>query len=397
MHRALLVLVGLLWSVSAGAQPLDWLATVAKARGQTVFFNAWAGDDRINAYIAWASEQVKARYGVVVQQVKLTDTAEAVSRVVAEKAAGRITGGSVDLIWINGENFAAMKRNGLLQPSWTQALPNYQFVDTVGKPTTLFDFTVPVDGQKAPWGMAQVVFMYDTKAVKEPPRSMRALLDWAKANPGRTTYPQPPNFLGTTFLKQALYEFIEDRRKLEAPAGEDAERLMAPLWPYLDQLHPSLWRSGRAFPPNGPQQRRLMGDGEIDIAISFNPSEASSAIANREFPDTIRTYVLDAGSIGNTNFIAIPFNANAREGAMVLADFLMSPEAQARKQDPRVWGGPTVLDLAKLTPQDRERFAALPLGVATLAPDKLGRVLPEPHPSWVERLEKEWRRRYAAR
>jgi putative thiamine transport system substrate-binding protein len=44
----------------------------------------------------------------------LTDTAEAVARVVAEKAAGRTEGGSVDLIWINGENFAAMKEQDLL-------------------------------------------------------------------------------------------------------------------------------------------------------------------------------------------------------------------------------------------------------------------------------------------
>ena len=91
-----------------------WEETVTRARGQTVFWNAWAGDERINDYIAWAGEQVINRYGVKVQHVKLSDTAEAVSRVVAEKAAGRTQGGSVDLIWINGENFASMKENELL-------------------------------------------------------------------------------------------------------------------------------------------------------------------------------------------------------------------------------------------------------------------------------------------
>ncbi|MBM3503119.1 MAG: ABC transporter substrate-binding protein [Alphaproteobacteria bacterium] len=382
---------------TAHAQPENWSAILEKARGQTVFFNAWGGDDRINTYVAWAGEQVKTRFGVTVQQVKLTDTAEAVARVLAEKSAGRSVGGSVDLIWINGENFAAMKRNGLLQPSWTHVLPNYRFVDTEGKPTTLFDFTIPVEGQEAPWGMAQVVFMYDTAQVREPPRTMVALSAWAKANPGRLTYPQPPNFLGTTFLKQALIELAVDPKRLAEPAGEDAEKVLAPLWPYLDQLHPVLWRGGRAFPANGPQQRRLMGDNEVDIAISFNPSEASSAIANKELPDTVRTFVLEGGTIGNTSFVAIPFNAKAREGAMVLADFLLSPEAQARKQDPRVWGGPTVLALDKLMAADRQRFVDLPLGVATLPPDRLGRVLPEPHPTWVERLEKEWQRRYATR
>ena len=79
---------------------------------------------------------------------------------------------------------------------------------------------------------------------------------------------------------------------------------------------------------------------------------------------------------------------------MVFADFLMSPEAQARKQDPAVWGDPTVLAVDKLPPEDRARFASLDLGVATLPPEELGPALPEPHPSWVERIEHEWARRY---
>ena len=37
------------------------------------------------------------------------------------------------------------------------------------------------------------------------------------------------------------------------------------------------------------------------------------------------------------------------EAAMQVADFLLSPEAQARKQQPQVWGDPTVLDLTLLT------------------------------------------------
>ncbi|MCZ6510236.1 MAG: ABC transporter substrate-binding protein, partial [Alphaproteobacteria bacterium] len=63
--------------VAVGAQPAasdTWEETVTKARGQTVFWNAWAGDERINAYIAWAGAQVKNRYGVAVKHVKLSDT-----------------------------------------------------------------------------------------------------------------------------------------------------------------------------------------------------------------------------------------------------------------------------------------------------------------------------------
>jgi putative thiamine transport system substrate-binding protein len=140
--------------------------------------------------------------------------------------------------------------------------------------------------------------------------------------------------------------------------------------------------------------RQLLADDEVDVAFAFNPSDASSAIENGELPDTVRSFVFDAGTLGNTHFVAIPFNANASAGAMVFANFLMSPEAQARKRDPKVWGDPTVLAIDKLDEADRARFAALDLGVATLPPEKLGKTLPEPDPSWVDRIEQEWARRY---
>ncbi|MDX1654756.1 MAG: ABC transporter substrate-binding protein [Candidatus Competibacteraceae bacterium] len=376
----------------------SWEEILERARGQTVYWNAWAGDPRINDYIDWAAEQVEQRYGVNVRHVKVTDTAQVVSRVLAEKAAGRQQGGTVDLIWINGENFAAMKENQLLFGPWVEQLPNWELVDVAGKPTVLTDFTVPTEGLESPWGMAQLVFVYDAARVSEPPRTIPALLGWARDNPGRFTYPQPPDFLGSTFLKQALIELTDDPQALQAPVEnpKQFQRVTAPLWSYLEALHPQLWRSARAFPANGPAQRRLLADGEVDMALSFHPAETSAAIASRELPPSVRTFVLEGGTIGNTHFVAIPFNANAKAGAMVLANFLLSPQAQARKQDPAHWGDFTVLDLDALEPEDRARFQAIPLGVATLSPQQLGTPLAEPHPDWMEHIEAEWQRRYAA-
>ncbi|MGH6961652.1 MAG: ABC transporter substrate-binding protein, partial [Dongiaceae bacterium] len=167
----------------------NWDEIVAAARGQTVYFNAWGGSGRINAYIDWVGERVAADYGIKLRQVKLTDTAEAVARVLAEKTAGKIEGGSVDLIWINGENFAAMKAQGLLYGPFAATLPNDRLVDSENRPTTRTDFTVPVDGLESPWGMAQIVFLYDTTRVAEPPKTIAAFLDWARKHPGRLTYP----------------------------------------------------------------------------------------------------------------------------------------------------------------------------------------------------------------
>lgn len=383
------------------AETRDWDVIVAAAAGQTVHFNAWGGDDRVNAYIDWVGDRVDALYGIDLVHVKLSDTADAVSRVLAEKAAGREVDGSIDLIWINGENFAAMKANGLLHGPWVDRAPHFALVDVDGKPTTVVDFSVPTDGLEAPWGMAQFTLMYDTAYVQEPPRDAAALLDWVRANPGRFAYPQPPDFLGTTFLKQILAMRIAEPDRLADPLdatgdGAAARSVTAPLWAYLDTLHPYLWRDGRAFPPDEAALRRLLADGEVSFALAFNPARASAAIEAGELPDTVRTFVFDGGTIGNTHFVAVPLNAAGREAAMVVADFLMSPEAQLRKQDPRVWGDFTVLDVAALPDRDRAAFAALPLGIATLSPEELGPVLPEPHPSWVGWLEAEWERRYAS-
>jgi putative thiamine transport system substrate-binding protein len=335
-----------------------------------------------------------------VVHVKLDDTANAVAKVLAEKAAGKNEGGSVDLIWINGENFASMKRQELLMaPDWTTGLPNWAYVDHENKPTILTDFTIPTDGLESPWGGAKLVFFHDTARTPADsvPQSSADLLKWAKENPGRFSYPQPPDFIGSSFLKQVLSEVIVDKSKLSQPVddasfAEDA----APLFAYLDELHPNLWRSGKAYPQNYPDMKQKLADGELDIIFAFNPSEASAGIAAGELPDTVRSFTYPGGTLGNTHFVAIPYNAAAKAGALVLANFLISPEAQIRKQDPAIWGDPTVLSMNKLSDEDRAAFDALDLGVATLKPEELGPALDEPHPDWMERIEGEWVRRYGA-
>jgi putative thiamine transport system substrate-binding protein len=315
--------------------------------------------------------------------------------VLAEKTAGRSEGGSIDLMWINGENFATMKQNSLLFGPFTERLPNYALVDFASKPTTKIDFTVPVEGLEAPWGMAKINFIYDSARVAETPGSIPDLLAWAKAHPGRFTYPAPPDFLGSTFLKQALYALVADPDRLLAPASEaEVAAATAPLWDYLDRLHPGLWRQGRVFPGSGPELVQLLADGEVAIALSFDPYEAAAGIESGLLPDSVRVFTFPSGTIANTHFVAIPYNARAKAAAKVTANFLLSAEAQARKEDPRYWGSLTVLDLSTLTPEERAFFAAVPRHDALPAPGSLAPALPEPHPSWMEAVERLWLQHY---
>ncbi len=389
-----LIAAGAAFLVPAGrAMAADWQAVLDQARGQTIYFHAWGGDPKINDFIAWVGGLAAERHGVTLTHVKLAATSDAVARVQAEQSAGQTKGGAVDLIWINGENFAAMKQKGLLFGPFAADLPNFAFVDTAGQPATVTDFTLPTEGYESPWAMARLVFEHDTARLATPPATMAELATWAAANPGRFSYPQPPDYLGLTFLKQALYGLMPDPTLLQSPVGADYEAATQPLWAYLDALHPNLWRAAKAFPANEPALGQLLADGEIDISFAFNPGRASAEILAGNLAATVRTFVLNGGTIGNASFVAIPFNAQTA-GARVVANLILDPQVQARAQDPATLGFQTVLNMAALAPADAARFAALDLGPATLSPADLGPALLEPHGSWMTRIAENWVNRY---
>jgi putative thiamine transport system substrate-binding protein len=371
----------------------DWAGLAAEAKGQTVYFNAWAGSGTVNSYIAWAAGVVGSRFGITLSHVRVADTAEVVRRVRDEMKAG-VAAGSVDLVWINGANFVAMKRERLLFGPFAESLPNFALVDVAGKPTTRRDFGEPVDGFEAPWGMAQLTFFGDGAKIEKPPRSMPELAAFAKENPGRVTYPSPPDFHGTTFVKQVLVETAGDASALARPISEAAfAALSQPAFALLDQMRPHLWRGGKQYPQSQAQVTQMVTDGELAIGLTFNPSEPANLVAAGRLPASTIAWQHARGTIGNTHFVAIPANARAKAAAQVVANFLLSPEAQARKADVKVWGDPTVLDIGKLAAGDARLFGAaqVPGHVSLPAP-----AIPEPDASVVPLVEKAWLSRYGA-
>ena len=370
------------WLSLSSAANHQWQAIEKEAAGQTVYFNAWGGSESVNAYIQWAAKQVKSRYGVEVQHVKITDAAEVVKRIQTEVAAGR-KNGSVDLIWVNGENFRNLKNAGLLYGPWAENVPNWSLVDLT-KPVRT-DFSVPTDGYELPWGTAQLTFIADRAKTPVPPRSAAELMAFAKTHPGRVSYPKPPDFHGTTFLKQLLLELAPQSSALQSQVSKQTfATTTQALWAYLDTLHPHLWRNGKAFPASSSEMHRMLGDGELRLSITFNPNEAANLISNKQLPSSAYSFGFTQGTIGNVHFVAIPANARAQAGAQVFANFLLSTEAQTRKADIATWGDGSVLKNIKPS----TALGALAEAIPTL---------PEPHASWVEALEAAWLQRYSTR
>jgi putative spermidine/putrescine transport system substrate-binding protein len=359
--------------VGGRALPSDWGAVLAAARGQTVRWWLYGGDQRINAYIDRYVVPAAARLGVTLRRVPVADTADAVQRVLADRRAGRTSGGAVDLIWINGENFAAGKQAGLWLHDWVARLPNSRNVD-LNDPAIARDLGVPIDAQEAPWSRAAFVFAADQTRVPRPPASFPELLAYAKAHPGRITYPAPPDFTGSAFVRQAIQR-LGSRR-----AGLD----------FLKALKPYQWRGGRSFPESEAELNELFSNGQVDIAMSYDPSFVAGAVAKGQFPASTRPFLLGGGALVNTSYVTIPANAAHPQAAMVVANLLLDPRLQAIKADPEVVGVPTVLDPGRL-PAGQRRLLVTAADSPYLLPD-FGRPLPELPASQVAPIERQWLR-----
>ena len=160
----------------------------------------------------------------------------------------------------------------------------------------------------------------------------------------------------------------------------DFNAVTAPLWKYLDEFHKVAWRQGKQFPASSAETVQLLDDGQLDLAITFNPNSVYSAQANGNLAESTTVYAMDGGALSNIHFLAIPWNANATEGALVAINFLLSSEAQSRKGDLSIWGDPSVLENQYLTGSAKKTT--------------LFKSVAEPHPSWQAALETEWQKRY---
>ena len=385
----------------------EWQQVQKSGENQDVYFHAWGGDPQINAYIQWAAQALDDAYNINLVHVKLSDTSEAVSRVLAEKSANNDTQGSVDLIWINGANFASMSENSLLLKDWANNLPHFVLTDPKNNPSVTYDFGIPTKGMESPWGQASLTFYYDSLAIKQPPTTLFELASWTQQNPGRFSYPKPPDFLGMSFLKYALIMLHEQndaqagtniQAQLNQPVSDtNKDIVLEPLWDFLDELHPSLWREGQQFLQSGAQMRRLVDDTELSLAFTFSGPEVSAAVQRYDLPLSIRSYAMRDGSLSNTHFVAIPYNARHTEAAQLVANFLLSPEAQAYKQDPNVWGDKSVLVSSTLTAEQQALFKTSQPHPSALSFDAIKRTVSEPHPSWVEAIIQGWQARYGVR
>ena len=354
------------------------------SHSEEVNFHAWGGSNSINKYIQSFSEEILEDHQIKLNHIKIDDTQTSVNLILSE---GDQKKSKVDLIWINGENFSKLYNQDLLYGPIVD-LENLKYLD-LEDPTLITDFGLQTNMHEIPWGRSQLVFLYDNEIIKDPFYDIESFKNFLVSNKGRFTYPKIPNFHGTTFLKQIMYELgHQDIMKEEYDdLNQSHKNAIQDLISFLNEYHPYMWSEGKRFPKNNTTMMQMLANRELFISLSFNPNEASSQITQNNLRKSTKTFTFQNGSIANTHFLAIPKYSKNIDQSLLIIDKLISPKYQSLKLKNDIWGDPTVLDFTKLSMEDKSLFLYKNIenNLKTDAPKKT-----EPHNSWTEVIEKNW-------
>ena len=367
----------------------EWDEIVEAARGTTVTFYGWGGDENRNNWLnTTVADYVKEHYDIALEVVGM-DINDILSKLSGEKQAGSETG-SIDMIWINGENFYSAKDNGLLYGPFTGQLPNMEAYIDLQDPETLNDFCMPIEGYEAPYAKAQMVFFNDSAVTPEAPASAEELLEFCKKYPGKVTYPALPDFTGSAFVRNIIYELCGWEQFQDMEADYDTVKAaIEPALDYLRELNPYLWNEGKTFPESSTTVDAMFADGELVMNMSYGPFSVATGIAEGTYTDTTRTFVFDNGTIGNTNYMAIAFNSPNKAGAMVVINAILSAELQLTQYE-QLRELP-VVSADKLSAEEQAAFDAVDLGKGVLSQaELLEHRLPEMPADLVPVIEEIW-------
>lgn len=396
---SLWVLLGLLWLTGCGeSQPGDpgpdltttpWSEIEAQARGTQVNFMMWQGSPSINDYINnYVVPTVRERYGIELV-ISGGQGPEIVQLIMGEKEAG-VNAGQTDIVWINGETFFQLKRIRGLWGPFAEQLPSAQYID-YEDPFISIDFQQPINGLEAPWTISQFALVYDSARTSNPPRTLAELEAFVRENPG--TFTITNDFSGMTLLKSFLAELSGSPQGLDGPFDEEKyQRLSAQLWDYLNRNKKYFWKEGSTFPKEHTRLDQMYASGELALTYGFGEGGIEEKVRQGLFPESTKVYAWENGTILNANYLGIPYNASNKAGALVVINFLESPEAQLRSMDPEGMDANPILEVERLPEEWQQKFAEAPQRRYAPYLDELSPyVLKEPAPEYMIRLYEDFR------
>ncbi|CAH2214087.1 ABC transporter substrate-binding protein [Tepidibacter aestuarii] len=362
---------------------MKWEDIAKEADGETVNIYMWAGDPSVNEYMDnWVKPLVKEELNINLNRVAINDPKDMINKLITEKEVEK-SNGSIDIIWMNGENFKLANENSLLWGPFADKLPNYNQYVNKEADDIKYDFGEDTMGMEVPFGKSQFVFIYDSNAIKNPPKDINELTNWIKQNPGKFTYPSVPDFTGSAFIRQTYMDLF----KKDYVEDKDLNS----MWNYMNEIKPYLWRKGETYPESSAKLDMLYSNSEVLMSMSYNPLHAFNKVQNGEFKESTDVFVLNDGTLSNTHYLSVPFNASNKAGAMVVIDFLLSPRAQIQKLNPSNWGDGLAISYDKLSDEDKLKIDDIYKENKLEFLNEIRKYkIPEMKATYIDQIEKGW-------
>lgn len=185
-------------------------------------------------------------------------------------------------------------------------------------------------GVGIPYRASSVLLAYDSTEIETPPATLDELLTWIEEHPGEFAYNSPSTGgSGGAFVTTVLDSYLspEDAEALRVGYDEDLQDGWTPGFERLADLGQYVYQGG-VYPNGNSQVLELLGDGSISMAPVWS-DQFITAVENGLISEDVHyTQISDPSFTGSASYLGIPRTSDNTEGAIDLANFVLSPEGQ---------------------------------------------------------------------
>jgi putative spermidine/putrescine transport system substrate-binding protein len=217
------------------------------------------------------------------------------------------------------------------------------------------DLLTSVKGAAIPYRGSSVVLAYNTDHVKTPPKTLSALLDWIKANPGRFTYNSPNSGgSGYSFAETVVDSFLSQSVQSQMVTGyvPDLESNWKQGLDYLHSLNKYVFQG--VYPNGNAAVLNLLGQGQIWVAPVWS-DQALTALKTGQLGSNIKlTQIANPSFTGGAAYIAVPKTARHKKVLYKFVNYILSPEAQQMIVD--VMSGFPAIDVKYMGDAIKQKF-----------------------------------------
>lgn len=248
--------------------------------------------------------------------------------------------GAYDIILFEGEGFKSAFEKGLLYGPFTDKLMDAKaLLDTSSLEFTAHE-GIDTKNYAIPYGRNQLSLIYNQDVFYETPANFDAFFELVSTYKGQFTYPDPRNTLeGEAFVLSVVGQDLDLEPFSQGPIDE--AKFISAIQPGLDTLKaikPNLKDGGTTYPQSTQALDDLFNNGALIMSMSMSYNYATDKLKAYEYPEGASTFVVPSGMATYTEVAGIAFNSSNKSGAMVALNALVSPDMQASKYDPKVWG-----------------------------------------------------------